>query len=55
MYRLLQELGVGDIEFESWVPVITDFSFLRKAAMLDKWTDAMHEDGVVTEQAVDEW
>lgn len=55
LYRYAQEVGLREIDIDTWTPVSTDFSFIEQAGNLDAWTDAMVADDVVSEADVEDW
>ncbi len=55
LYRLAREAELLDIDIDTWTSVSTDLAFVKEAAALDAWTDAMQASGEVTATEVEEW
>jgi len=53
--RLATDAGLVDLDVDTWTLVTTEFGFLREAAELDGWTDAMRAAGEATETEIEEW
>lgn len=55
LYGYARQVGLVDIDVDTWTPTSTDFSFINQAGRLEAWTDAMVATGAVTEDDVADW
>jgi ubiquinone/menaquinone biosynthesis C-methylase UbiE len=55
LYGLSREVGLTDVDVDTWTPTSTDLDFLVQVGELDAWTEAMVAAGAVTAADVEEW
>lgn len=55
LYGMAKRADLADVQVDGWTYHTTEFATFRDGVMLDLWTDAMVEAGVVTREEVDAW